>query len=398
MKIIDISEINQRQLTKEIKKANQFFHYLDLTNITQNQINTIEKIPSDNLPSRAKRMVQINDIIISTVRPNNKHHGIMKKIPNNLLVSTGFTVISVDEEKADPYYIYYYLSSYKNQRRLELIANTSTSSYPSLRPENIQELKSTDMPIEYQRKAGKKLRLIEEKLSSNQNLISHLEEYAQLLFHKWFVNFNFMNKNGNPYKDSGGEMIEVDGKIIPKGWEIKPLTQIASYYNGLAMQKFRPKGNTSLPVLKIRELKLGHTDNQSEICDPCINENAKVFDGDIIFSWSASLEVRIWAGGDAGLNQHLFKVTSEKYPRWFYYYWTKKHVQRFTQIASSKKTTMGHINRKHLDQAMSCVPPQDVIDEMSWQMEPLLTQIAHLNKENLLLQEIHDLLIKKLIK
>ena len=139
---------------------------------------------------------------------------------------------------------------------------------------------------------------------------------------------------------------------LPPNWTTGSLLDIADYLNGLAMQKFRPvDGERGLPVLKIKELRQGFCDYSSELCSPNIKPEFIVHDGDVIFSWSGSLLVDLWCGGTCGLNQHLFKVTSVKYPKWFYYTWTAHHLARFVAIAADKATTMGHIKREDLAKA-----------------------------------------------
>lgn len=233
LKISDVCKLNQKSLSAKDKKSKSHFHYLDSQNITENMIDTIKKIESDKLPSRAKRIVQEKDVIVSTVRPNQKHHGILVDLPENLLVSTAFTVLTVDQEKANPYYLYYYLSSYVTQRRMELIASTSTSSYPSLRPGDIGNLKYTKESLAYQNQVGNMIDTIDKKIKLNQNEIDTLKQYSRLLFHKWFINFNFPNEEGKPYRSNGGEIVETDGVKHPKGWAIKPLnTFIEDTSNG----------------------------------------------------------------------------------------------------------------------------------------------------------------------
>ena len=88
-----------------------------------------------------------------------------------------------------------------------------------------------------------------------------------------------------------------------------------------------------------------------------IPEEYIIHDGDLLFSWSGSLEVVVWYGGDGALNQHLFKVTS-RYPQWFIYGWLLEHLPEFRAIAAAKATTMGHIQRRHLTEAAVVVPPR----------------------------------------
>ncbi|MBU7537162.1 restriction endonuclease subunit S [Leuconostoc lactis] len=181
-------------------------------------------------------------------------------------------------------------------------------------------------------------------------------------------------------------------------FEEKSLTEIADYKNGLAMQKFRPKdGEAVLPVLKIRELNQGSTDGTTELVTSTIDEAVKVFDGDVIFSWSGTLLVKLWTGGDAALNQHLFKVTSTKYPKWFYYLWTLHHLRRFQNVAKSKATTMGHIKRSDLSDSKVLVPDTEELSELNTIFEPIIEQIVNLGIQIKLLEKTRDQLLPKLL-
>src|SRR5690606_30068432 len=164
---------------------------------------------------------------------------------------------------------------------------------------------------------------IDDKIELNNAINNNLEEMAQAIFKHWFVDFEFPNENGEPYKSSGGEFEESELGLIPKGWRVNSLDGIANYLNGLAMQKFRPEGNDFIPVIKIRELNQGRTLDDSDHASPNIESRYIVNNGDVIFSWSGTLEIKLWCGGIGGLNQHLFKVRSDVYDKWFYYLWTK---------------------------------------------------------------------------
>ena len=143
------------------------------------------------------------------------------------------------------------------------------------------------------------------------------------------------------------------------------------------MQKYRPNGyEVGLPVLKIKELRQGSCDNSSELCSPNIKPEYIIHDGDVIFSWSGSLLVDIWCGGTCGLNQHLFKVTSETYDKWFYYLWTAHHLERFVAIAADKATTMGHIKRGELAKAEVLIPSDEDYKEISSLMNPICNLIV----------------------
>ena len=207
-------------------------------------------------------------------------------------------------------------------------------------------------------------------------LNNNLLQQAQAVFAKEFLSFN----------------------TIPDGWKESSLLGIADYLNGLAMQKFRPKdGENGLPVLKIKELRQGSCDASSELCSPSIKKEYIVHDGDVIFSWSGSLLVDFWCGGTCGLNQHLFKVTSTSFDKWFYFAWTDHHLQKFAAIAADMATTMGHIKREELAKAEVLVPPQAEYERIGGLLAPIYDLIVANRIENRKLATLRDELLPRLM-
>ena len=234
------------------------------------------------------------------------------------------------------------------------------------------------------------LKSLDNKIEVNRKLNDNLEQQAQVLFKSWFVDFE-------PFKD--GEFVESEMGMIPKGWRVKSLSGIADYRNGLAMQKFRPlDGEIGLPVLKIKELGQGLCDDSSELCSPSmIGEKYIINDGDIIFSWSGTLMVKLWCGGKCGLNQHLFLVDPQGFPNWFVYQWTKHHLDNFIRIAKDKAVTMGHIKRGELDKAKVVVPDEKGMCDINALMEPLFKQIIASQIESRYLAQLRDTLLPRLM-
>lgn len=185
---------------------------------------------------------------------------------------------------------------------------------------------------------------------------------------------------------------------IPAGWRKGNLLGIANYLNGLAMQKFRPQGHEiGLPVLKIKELRQGLCDDSSELCSLSIKPEYIIHNGDVIFSWSGSLLIDIWCGGTCGLNQHLFKVTSDVYDKWFYYLWTAHHLARFIAIAADKATTMGHIKREELGKAEVLIPCEEDYTSFNSIMQPVFELIISNRIESRKLAALRDELLPKLM-
>ena len=241
---------------------------------------------------------------------------------------------------------------------------TAQRKLPIMLPEMDEQVKIADI-----------LSSIDEKIDKNNDINSNLEQQAQAIFDK-YLNLS----------------------ELPSGWVSSNLLDIADYLNGLAMQKYRPSDDeTGLPVLKIKELRQGCCDSNSELCSEKINTNYIINDGDVIFSWSGSLLVDFWCGGKCGLNQHLFKVSSTKYDKWFYYAWTKHHLNRFIAIASDMATTMGHIKREELSKAIVFIPTDEEYKHIGSLLKPIYDAIIGNRLENNHLASIRDTLLPKLM-
>ena len=376
----DICQTNKS--TYSLSEKWDYVNYLDTGNLTQDKVSDYQHIVlgQDKLPSRARRKVEVDDILYSTVRPNQLHYGIAKKLLLNTLVSTGFAVITVDKEKANSDFIYYYLTQNDVTETLQAIGEQSTSAYPSIKPSDIENLEISLPTLEEQEVIAHTLRSLDQKIEVNREINHHLAEIAKSIFDSYFIDLS-------PY----------DG-VMPDDWQLSNLTGIANYLNGLAMQKHRPQSNEQgLPVLKIKELRQGFTDSTSDLCSSNIRRDYIIHDGDVIFSWSGSLLVDFWTGGDCGLNQHLFKVSSETYDKWFYYAWTKHHLDRFVKMAADRATTMGHIKRDALEKAEVLIPSNKDYQEIGNKLKPIYDQIINNRVESRKLVALRDTLLPKLM-
>ena len=289
----------------------------------------------------------------------------------------------------DVQYLVYYFHTREGQYKI--LANASQVGVPAL-ARATSTFRSIDVKLPSladQHRIASILSSLDRKIELNNKINADLEEMAQAIFKNWFVDFE-------PFKD--GKFVESELGMIPEGWKVGTLTDIASYLNGLAMQKFPPENkNESLPVLKIKELGQGFCNMDSDRCSSNIKNEYKIHNGDVIFSWSGTLLVDIWCGGDCGLNQHLFKVTSNDYPKWFYYYWTKYHLKEFIHIAKDKAVTMGHIKRGHLEEALVVIPDTKSLSKANELYIPLLENIISLRLESSRLSALRDTLLPKLM-
>lgn len=281
------------------------------------------------------------------------------------------TLYIKDYKGNDPGFIFYFLKT------LDLENYAGGSAVPTLNRNHIHTL-SICVPksVNQQKKIGIFLKKIDEKIKINESLNNNLEQQAQAMFDDFFLN----------------------REELPEGWSKGSLIDIADYLNGLAMQKYRPtNGEQGIPVLKIRELRQGMCDDSSDLCSPNIKPEYIVSNEDVIFSWSGSLLVDFWCGGTCGLNQHLFKVTSSKYDKWFYYAWTKHHLAKFIALASAMATTMGHIKRNELANSKVLIPSIDDYSYIGGLLQPMYDMIIANREENVRLANLRDELLPQLM-
>lgn len=300
----------------------------------------------------------------------------------------------------NPRFAYYLLQT------LDLAAFNSGSAQPSLNRNYLYSISLKIPPRAAQDGIVDVLKSLDDRITLLRETNATLEAIAQALFKSWFVDFDPVRAKMEGRAPEGMDeataalfpdaLEESELGWVPKGWRMCALDEIATYLNGLALQKFPPTGTDDLPVIKIAQLRKGDTAGADRAARS-LKQDYIIQNGDVLFSWSGSLEVEIWCGGEGALNQHLFKVTSSRYPKWFYYFWTRHHLEHFRQVAASKATTMGHIQRSHLSAAKVSVPSLEVLNTGNELLEPLVNRIVENRLQAQTLSTLRDTLLPRLI-
>ena len=329
---------------------------------------TEKHITELGLRKSSTKLLHRGDIIISargTV-------GEIAMLPYDMAFNQSCFGIRANVNVINNHYLYYLTKT----KVRELQNSSHGSVFDTITKDTFENINCYIPNINEQIKIAAILSSFDDKIELNRRINGNLEQQAQTLFNHYFI-----------------ERPDLLGK-----YKISNLTGIANYLNGLAMQKFRPQiEENGIPVLKIKELGQGYTDASSDICSENIADGYKVHNGDVIFSWSGTLMVKIWCGGLCGLNQHLFKVSSEIYPKWFYYFWTKHHLNKFIRIAQDKAVTMGHIKRNDLEASEILIPQMDILAKLDAIISPLFSQIIEMKCENRNLAAIRDILLPQLM-
>jgi type I restriction enzyme S subunit len=302
----------------------------------------------------------------------------------------------------EPLFVYYNLST----RKSEIRAAASGSAQPILNKSAFGRFKIFLPPPDEQRAIAHILGTLDDKIELNRRMNETLEAMARALFKSWFVDFDPVRAKSEG-RDTGlpshvanlfpDSFEESEMGEIPKGWEVRGLDELARFLNGVALQKYPPRrAQRWLPVVKIAQLRAGNT-HGADRANTDLDPEYIIQDGDILFSWSGSLECVLWAGGPGALNQHLFKVIQGDYPRWLCYFGIHQHLDDFRHIAAGKATTMGHIQRHHLSEAKLTIPPSARLTTMNAFFEPMLESTWGRAVESRTLTALRDTLLPKLV-
>lgn len=362
VKLGEIAEISKSNW----KVGDKPFPYIGLEHIEENTLRLNSIGDSSNLESNKHRF-KSGDVLFGKLRPY------FRKVakPNfDGVCSTDIWVIRA-KENMDTRFIFYFFAN----RKLIDIAYSSCSGTRMPRADwsFLSQTVWNIPPLAEQEAIAEVLSSLDDKIDLLHRQNKTLEDMARTLFRQWFV------------EEANEE------------WEEKCLDKIAEYLNGLACQKYPPKNEKDkLPVLKIKELSSGINEGTDWVSSE-IDKKYIIEQGDVIFSWSGSLMVKIWTGEKCVLNQHLFKITSENYPKWFYYFWTRRHLKKFIQIAESKTTTMGHIKRGDLSNSVVLVPTSSELQQIDEEITPLFEKIISNYEQISRLEKLRDILLPKLV-
>ena len=373
--------------------------WIKISDATSSGGRTIERTAGRILREGEEKSVSVyeGDLILS----NSATPGIPKFVGIHSCIHDGWLLLREFKDTV-PEFLFYLL---KHERR-NLVAQGNGSVFTNLKTDILKNHQVSVPPLTEQKAIAHILGTLDDKIELNQKMNQTLEEIAKAIFKSWFVDFDPVRAKaegrptGLPPEISDlfpHELVDSEIGEIPKGWEVAPLDEIGNFRNGLALQKYpAEEGEEQLPVVKIAQLRKGSTDGD-DLFASGVPSDFVITDGDYVFSWSGSLMAKYWVGGKGALNQHLFKVEEKTQPLWFIAGWVEHFMPEFQSIAESKATTMGHIKREHLKQAICAIPSQELIKRSAEVITPLIERSILSQQESKVLSELRDTLLPKLI-
>lgn len=404
-KINQVARINELNVDKSFKFKE--IEYLDISSIKERRILEIRRILADTAPSRAKRIVRDNDILISTVRPNLKHYAFISNSTDRLIASTGFTVIS--PKMVNPHYLYYYLTSEYFTNYLTAIADTHTSTYPAFTPDVIEKSIMPFPSIMEQKRIGKVLSDLDAKIEHNNSMNNTLEQVGRTLFKQWFEDFEFPDNSGYPYRSHGGEFVysEILGKDIPKSWRVSSIGDIARIQAGYAFYSNDFLKNGTIGIVKIKNIQgnivdIKNTQYISEETASLIDKKYLIDPGSILIAMTGANVGKIGiipkTRKELWLNQRvgMFKERVEKGLYFIYFLLSSEKYQGILRNRAVG-TAQPNISTSDIESLELVVPPKEIIIQFGDLFESFFGRIIGNLYENEKISELRDLLIPKLI-
>jgi len=400
-KISDICEINGYNLST--KHNLDFINYLDTANLNEGSIEEIQYlgVNKDKVPSRAKRIIRENDILISTVRPNQKHYGIIKDLAENLVASTGFAVLTADSQKVHPEYLYNFLIQDHITTYLNNVAETSTSTYPSIKPSVIAELEIELPLLDEQKEIANILSTLDGKIEVNKRINKTLEKMAQEIFKRWFVDFEFPNEDGDPYKSSGGDLVESELELIPKGWEVKTLAEISSEIITGKTPSTNDKSNFegNIPFVKIPDMhgNVFITKTESTLSEKGALKNKILPANSIMVSCIATPGLVSISTEPCQTNQQINSIICKESKMVYYIYFTINNLSDYIKTLGSSGSTTLNLNKGQFSKIKVIIASEMQVNMYHNIVHPLFKGIFTNMLVNENLVKMRDLLLPKLM-
>ena len=397
--------VNINKSTLSAKDNWSTLKYLDTGNITENQIDTLQIFQKgEKLPSRAKRKVEKGTIIYSTVRPNQKHFGYFDTHSNDLVVSTGFATLDVIDPRINSKYLYYLLTQNSVISQLQSIGENSTSSYPSIRPEDIGNLSFVFPDIDIQNKIADILTFIDKKIQINNQINQELEAMAKTLYDYWFVQFDFPDQNGNPYKSSGGKMVyhpELK-REIPEGWGVAKVEDIAQTGSGGTPKSTNVSyySNGEIPWINSGELEQTVITSTSNFIteEGLNNSSAKLFpSGTILVAMYGATAGKVsFLTFEASTNQAICAIMLNDIRMRYY---LKNVIEDLYQylVKLSTGSARDNLSQDMIKNIKVVIPSNDILDRYYDFSNNIIKEITKKQQENEQLTQLRDWLLPMLM-
>ena len=382
-KLYEIADLNKSSISNSDNTLSEII-YLDTSSITENVILGTCKMSIHEAPSRAQRRVKKNTILYSTVRPRLKHYGILSSPEANLIVSTGFVTIDVKSEfqnSVDARFLFLLLTQPHITEYIASIADSAVSAYPSFNPSDISALEFEFPEMNIQTHIADIWKYYDSKIELNRQINDNLEAMAKQLYDYWFVQFDFPNEEGKPYKSSGGAMVwnEKLKREIPEGWYAENICKIANILSGGTPSKAVDEywNNGTIPFFgptdcngSVFQIKTADhiTQKGLEHCASSLFE-----EGIVIITARGSIGKLVIVGTPMAMNQSCYALQSKEGEYEYLYFLTTQLIDCLK--AKGSGSVFKSIIASDIEHSTLCIATENVVSDFCKKVKPLFEKL-----------------------
>ncbi|APC65620.1 hypothetical protein AAV35_14255 (plasmid) [Salimicrobium jeotgali] len=362
---------------------------------------------TSELPGQAKKTIKEKDILFSEIRPKNKRFVLvedLKEPVEDYVVSTKLMVIRVkDSHVLNQKFLYYYLTEKRIIDYLQNSAESRSGTFPQITFDDIKHL-SIELPtIDKQMKIVNTIESFTKKLETNNQIISNLEQLAQTLFKRWFIDFEFPNEDGKPYRSSGGKMVESELGLIPEGWEVLILEDISEspiVCGKTPSTKIKENYGSEMPFITIPDM---HNSTFIQTTEKYLSKKGAESQPkktlpplSICVSCIATPGLVSITSEKSQTNQQINSLIPSKVDVFYTYLYLSRKSQLIRELGSGGSTTL-NLNKTQFSKVPILYPSQSIREEFHQQISPLFNEINNLQKQSFKLAQLRDNLLPKLL-
>jgi type I restriction enzyme S subunit len=380
-----------KSISKTYKFSNEKVCFLNTSDTLEGKVINHNYFDPKDLPGQAKKRIELNDILYSEIRPANKRYAFIDFNVEKYVVSTKLMVLRIiNSEVITPKYLYYFLTSDEIVQLLQMLAESRSGTFPQIRFEEISLLDIKLPPIDIQDSIVELISSIDDKIELNNKINQELETLAQTLFKQWFIDFEFPNENGEPYKSSGGEMVESEFGKIPKNWKIGKIGDYIKFIKGKKpLEVFDTESENTLPQILIETLDTGKSmfarPEKMTICEK----------EDLIMVMDGASSGRIEIGFRGILGSTLAIIKSNGINNNLLYQFLKYKEQDIRNNTTG--AAIPHTDKSKIFEYTISLPTENIVSNFSSIQENISKMIFSNKSELKSLTHLRDTLLPKLI-
>src|SRR5690554_138482 len=389
-------------LIKSVSQTHKFdkdeLVFLNTSDVFEGKILIDNYMPISEMKGQAKKSIKNGDILYSEIRPKNRRYAYVKGVKNieDYVVSTKLMVLRNNSESLDTNYLYHFLTSQEAINYLQNRAENRIGSFPQITFEIVQSLSIWLPDLPAQQKIAAVLSALDNKIELNNKINAELEQMAKTLYDYWFVQFDFPNTEGKPYKSSGGKMVFNENlkREIPDGWEVKSLFEVSKVQYGFPFSTdFFNDEQNGIPVIRIRDILNNSISNYSTQND--IDEKYLIEKGDVLVGMDGNFHINYWSKDNCYLNQRVVMIKQTILPSIILRYQIEPYIQ--LREKSVSRTTVGHLSDKDLKAINILVPSDKILDHIKPVFKLYLEKIISNKEQNQELAQLRDWLLPMLM-